>query len=84
VGKRLIAAICRIDPDNRRLYAARLLIGSIVGWLASHVLLVLLGESSFFNHTVMLISWWAITLTCVDVIVTSDVRAEQDEQGTTG
>lgn len=72
----LIAIILEIPPEKRRLYAARLLICSFVGWIISHCLLVILKESTFFNHTLNAISWIAIQITCVDVILTTDVRAE--------
>lgn len=77
----VIGVLCKVSPERRRLAAARVLVASVVGWLASHVLLVVLGESSFFNHTVMAISWLAITATAADLILTSDVRAATDDDG---
>lgn len=72
----LISALQRTSPERRRVWAAWVLIASFFGWIGSHVVLVALGESSFFNHVLMGISWWAIVTTAADLIFTSDVRAE--------
>lgn len=68
-----------VDTERRRLYAARILVTSIVGWASAHVILVLTGRTSFFEHCLMAISWAAIAITAIDVVATSDVRDQQDD-----
>jgi hypothetical protein len=79
VTRFIIRHLCDLSPEIRRIWAARILLFSIAGWLTSHVLLVAFDQSDFFTHTLMFISWWAIIVTCIDVIATSDVRAEQQD-----
>lgn len=76
VSRFLISHLCRLTPEQRRLWAARILVASIIGWLVSHALLVELDQSDFFSHCLMFISWWAIIVTCIDVIATSDVKVD--------
>lgn len=76
VSQLLVRHLCRLSPEQRRLWAARILVFSVVGWLASHVLLVVCHQGGFFNHTLMFISWWAIIVSCIDVIATSDVKVD--------
>jgi len=80
ISRRIVKALDHVDPETRRLYAARILVGTIVGWLISAAILVALGQSTFFTQLLNAISWLAITLTAADVLCTTDVRAE----GTTG
>lgn len=63
-------------PEQRRLHAARVLVGSLLGWVVSHVLFLVLGITGIFEHTLNLISWWAITLTAWDVLATTDVKMD--------
>lgn len=42
---RLVKKLADTAPEKRRLYAARILIWSIVGWIATHVLFFVLGIS---------------------------------------
>lgn len=79
-SRRLIDYLSDVDPERRRLWAARLLIFSVVGWVASHVVLEVVDEGGFFNHVLMAISWWAVGATCADVVQTADVRAEVDDE----
>jgi hypothetical protein len=72
----VIRLLERVSPETRRLVAANLLLISLIGWLVSHYLLVKFDQSNFFNHMVMAISWWAITLTCGDILSTNDVKAD--------
>jgi hypothetical protein len=76
VARFIIRHLCGLTPEHRRLWAARILLFSVIGWLVSHVLLVALDQSDFFTHTLMFISWWAIIVTCIDVIATSDVKVD--------
>lgn len=75
----IVKFLSQVDPEVRRLWAARILAVSIIGWLACHVLLVLLHQSTFFNHVLMAISWHSITLTCIDILSTSDVKVDVAE-----
>lgn len=72
----IIRLLERVSPEARRLVAANLLILSLLGWVISHYLLIKLHQSTFFNHVVMGISWWAITLTCADILSTTDVKVD--------
>ena len=72
----LVKAMARTNPERRRLYAARILVGSLVGWIASHFLFFSLGITGAFEHVINLISWWAITLTAWDILATSDVKVD--------
>lgn len=73
----LIAWLRSIDPEQRVEAAAHLLIFSVVGWPVSAL--------TVFRHEqqgILGLSWAAIILTCVDIIVTSDVRQTQEEEAT--
>jgi hypothetical protein len=72
----LVRALSKTNPERRRLYAARILVASLVGWIASHVLFLLLSITGAFEHVINLISWWAITLTAWDILATSDVKVD--------
>jgi len=72
----LVKTLANTNPERRRLYAARILVGSLVGWIASHVLFFVLGITGAFEHVINLISWWAITLTAWDILATSDVKVD--------
>jgi len=80
VARHIVRALDHVDPEDRRLWAARILVATIVGWIISAVILVALGQSTFFTQLLNAISWLAITISAVDVLATTDVRAE----GTTG
>jgi hypothetical protein len=58
-----------------------LLVASLVGWPATHVLMVVTDppEQSWVFHVLLAISWLAITVTALDLLQTSDVRREQDD-----
>lgn len=75
----IIDWLSSISPTKRRLYAARLLICALIGWCVSHVLLVMFNKSDVFTHTLMGISWFAIIATCIDIILTTDVKADNDK-----
>lgn len=63
-----------IDPRLRRRLALWIVVVSLVAWPAS-ALTVARHEPQF----VLGLSWFAITLTAVDVLSTSDVRVEVDD-----
>lgn len=64
----------RMSPKLRVRLAWILLVGSLVGWPVT-ALTVAKDEPQF----ILGLSWFAITLTSLDVLFTSDVRKEQDE-----
>lgn len=76
ISRQLAAAFSRVDPERRRAWAARILVGSLGGWVASHVVLQVLDQGSFFNHVLNAISWWAVSLTCADILSTADVKVD--------
>lgn len=81
VSRWLISQLSNIDPEARRLWAARIFVACIVGHIVSHVVLVM-QSAGFFEHVLMFISWGAVELTCVDIVQTSDVKVDVAE-GTT-
>lgn len=82
VGARFPAAVIdrvlewfdRFDPQTRRKVALILLVASAVGWPLSAVTFAR-GEPPF----ILGLSWLAITITCLDVLCTTDVRAQEEE-----
>lgn len=52
------------------------LIGSLVGWIVTHLGFLLLGITGIFEHVLNLISWWAITLTAWDIPAATDVKVD--------
>ncbi len=63
-----------MKPAARVKFAWALLIVSLIGWPLS-MFTVAANEPPF----VLSLSWLAISLTAIDVLFTSDVRREQDE-----
>jgi hypothetical protein len=72
----LVKRLSNTAPESRRVYAARILIGSLVGWIVTHLGFLLLGITGIFEHVLNLISWWAITLTAWDILATTDVKVD--------
>lgn len=69
-----------MSPSARRRAAAIVLALSVlVGWPASIVLPRI--EGPWFETVLMFVSMLAISLTCLDVLLTTDVRAEGAGQG---
>ena len=76
----LLGLLDRIDPEVRRLWAVRLLVGSVVlnvvntaAWgfgIVGHEILDLVTNQ---------LSWLALSLTLLDVVATTDVRANTEE-----
>lgn len=79
IAHSLVKALAKTDPERRRLLAARILIGSLVGWIATHVMFLFMGITGAFEHVLNFISWWAITLTAWDILATSDVKVDTSE-----
>lgn len=70
-----------LTPENRVRSATWLLVFSLLGWPATHVLMVLTqpaGFTSWTAHVLLAISWLAIIYSALDIIATADVRREQD------
>lgn len=73
MGRWTIKLLKRCPPDQRLLIAARLFWISI----ALGVFCSLVIAQGWYEGILMGISWGAITITCVDVIVGTDIRDEQ-------
>jgi hypothetical protein len=69
----LLRRFDRVDPNLRRKAALLILLGSVVGWPLS-ALTFARGEPPF----ILGLSWMAISITALDVLLTSDVRAQED------
>jgi hypothetical protein len=69
------------DPKGRRALAVVLLVLSLIGWGATHVLMLITDppENTWVFHILLAISWFAITMTAFDLFQTSDVRSEQED-----
>lgn len=65
-----------MSPKLRVRLAVFLLVVSIIGWPLSAVTF-----ARDEPRTVLGLSWLAITLTALDILATSDVRREQDDEG---
>jgi hypothetical protein len=63
-----------ISPTRRLQLSWVWLVGSLLGWPISQATFAA-GEPP----TVLALSWLAITITAIDALLTSDVRAEQDD-----
>lgn len=74
MGRITINFLRRLDPERRLLVAVYLFWFSIAGGIYSCIWVA----TNSYEKILMGISWGAITLTALDVIVTSDVRAEQE------
>lgn len=69
------------QPANRVRAAVWMFWATMVGWPATHVLLLVTRPPEFTSwagHLILALSWFAVTLTAVNIIVTTDVRKEQD------
>ena len=63
-----------MSPAGRVRLAWVLLVASLIGWPLSALTLAR-GEPQF----ILGLSWLAITITALDVLLTADVRQEQDD-----
>ena len=73
MGRWTVKWLKKTKPQTRLLLAARLFWASLFLGTLSTVFLC----HSFFERVLMAISWGAITITCIDVIATTDVRDEE-------
>lgn len=73
MARTLIRLLRSVSPDARLHAAAWMMIIATVAWPVSQFT-VARGEPPF----VLGLSWLAIILTAMDIIVTADVREEQD------
>lgn len=72
LGRWTVRLLKKLPPNKRLLIAAWLLWASVFGGIICTTFFA----SEPFERIVMAISWGAITITCVDVIISSDVRDE--------
>ena len=70
MGQWTVKWLKNFDPADRLLWAARLF------WVTIFlgVLSVLFLCNTGFERVLMAISWGAITVTCIDIVATTDVR----------
>lgn len=73
LARATVRVLRRVPPERRVMWAARLLWVSVAGAVVSTVFFA----HSGFERVVMAISWLAITVTMVDVVLTADVRANE-------
>lgn len=64
----------RIDPEERRRYALRILVASVILWPITSMTVFRTEPQG-----VLALSWFAIIFTMVDIILTTDVRKAEDE-----
>lgn len=74
MGAWTVSLLRRVSPERRVHVAAWLFWLSVALGTASVVLLA----QSPYERVLMAISWGAISITCADVILTADVRANED------
>lgn len=69
------------DPKLRRSAAVVLLFGSLLGWPATHVLVIVLHppESSWVFHLLLALSWFSLIWAAIGILVATDVRVQQEE-----
>lgn len=69
------------EPENLVRAARWLLVYSIAGQVVSHVAVVVLKppEASWVFHLLLALSWQAVQLTALGIIVTTDIRKRQHE-----
>lgn len=69
------------DPERRVRGAWGLLAFCCVGWPSTHALMYLTHppENTWVFHVLLAISWLALVLTALNILATTDVRAELDE-----
>lgn len=75
MGALTIRLLRKLDPEQRLIVAAYLFWGSLLGGIYSTMFVA----SNPYERILMAISWGAITITCVDVVVSADIRAEVEE-----
>lgn len=78
MGQLTINLLRRISPEKRLHVSAYLFWISVIGGIYSVIWIA----SGSYEQILMGISWGAITITCIDVIVSADIRAEQESEDT--
>ena len=81
IGKKLSERIQEWEPQSRVLWAARGLLTCMVLWPATHAAMLLFQPAdlkTWAAHVLLAISWFAIITTFLDIILTTDVRTEQE------
>jgi Co/Zn/Cd efflux system component len=77
----LISQIEKINPRKRRLWAVRILIASFfLGHVNVGIFLGGLISHAAMDTVTNYLSWIAVVVTFADIVATTDVRAEQDEE----
>jgi hypothetical protein len=59
-----------------------LLVTALVGWPTTHVLMLMTSPAGFTSwtaHVLLAISWLAIIYTALDIIVTANVKRDQED-----
>lgn len=70
------------DPEKRLRFAVRLLVFSCIAWPMTHILILITKPpelATWVGHLLLAISWLAIIFTALDIIVSCDVRKQQDD-----
>jgi hypothetical protein len=77
----MVAFLQGISPEGKIRLAAWLLRFVLIGWPATHTLMLVTDppEQSWVFHVLLAISWLALGFTAVDVIFTTEVRKEVDD-----
>jgi hypothetical protein len=83
VFARLELALADWPAENRRRWAVHLFVWSIAAGIVNTVL-YLLGRISLELMVLVTLdlSWLAVTFTALDIVFTTDVRVQQDDEGT--
>lgn len=69
-----------ISPERRVQCATWLFVVSIVGWIVCHIAMVLTNSGDWVFHVLLGLSWLAVTFTALDIIFTTDVRRQVEEE----
>lgn len=69
------------EPDNRVRAAMWLLWACVAGWPTTHVLMVVTHppEASWVFHLLLALSWLSLIVAALGVVVTTDIRREQEQ-----
>lgn len=73
MGRWTVQLLKRVSPEKRLQAAVWLFWLSLIGGAMSTAFLA----ESGYERVLMAISWGAISITCVDVVLTADVRDEE-------
>lgn len=67
-----------ISPRSRLRISWIVVVLTLIGWATTAALFILDHGFVLFEQVINAISWWALTYTALDLLATSDVRAEQE------